>query len=124
MIRGLGDALSGKVVVDATNEVGGSGKLHALAELAAGAHPVRAFNTLGWESFADPVVAGQQADLLFCVKRDHIWPRFYVSCASCAALKASIRPSGDQARLCASPPGRWTSVSRCRPSAPIASMPP
>lgn len=42
----------------------GSGKLHALDELAAGAHPVRAFNTLGWENFADPVVAGTRADLL------------------------------------------------------------
>jgi predicted dinucleotide-binding enzyme len=65
VVRGLGEALSGKVVVDATNEVGGPGKLHALDELAAGAHPVRAFNTLGWENFADPVVAGTRADLLY-----------------------------------------------------------
>jgi len=68
VIASLGDALAGKVVIDATNDVGGGGKLHALDELAAGAHPVRAFNTLGWESFADPVVGGVRADLLFAAE--------------------------------------------------------
>jgi predicted dinucleotide-binding enzyme len=65
VIRSLGQALSGKVVVDATNDVGGSGKLHALDEAADGALPVRAFNTLGWECLADPVVGGQRADMLY-----------------------------------------------------------
>lgn len=65
VLAGLGERLSGKVVVDATNDVGGGGKLHALDELASGGLPVRAFNTLGWENFADPVVAGTRADLLF-----------------------------------------------------------
>jgi predicted dinucleotide-binding enzyme len=64
VLASLGPALAGKVVIDATNDVQGSGKLHALDELAEGAHPVRAFNTLGWENFADPIVAGVQADLL------------------------------------------------------------
>jgi predicted dinucleotide-binding enzyme len=68
VVRGLGEALSGKVVIDATNEVGSSGKLHALDELTVGAHPVRAFNTLGWENFADPVVAGTRADLLYAAE--------------------------------------------------------
>jgi 8-hydroxy-5-deazaflavin:NADPH oxidoreductase len=27
---------------------------------------VRAFNSLGWENFADPTVSGTQADLFFC----------------------------------------------------------
>ena len=36
----LGDALAGKVVIDATNDVQGTGKLHALEELTDGAHPV------------------------------------------------------------------------------------
>jgi predicted dinucleotide-binding enzyme len=61
----LGSALEGKVVIDATNDIGGSGKLHALDELADGAHPVRAFNTLGWECFAEPVIGGVRADLFF-----------------------------------------------------------
>jgi predicted dinucleotide-binding enzyme len=34
--------------------------------MAPGAHYVRAFNTLGWENFADPVIAGEQLDLLWC----------------------------------------------------------
>ena len=43
----LGAALVGKVVIDATNDIQGTGKLHALEELDEGAHPARAFNTLG-----------------------------------------------------------------------------
>ena len=68
VVASLGSDLPGKVVVDATNDVPGSGKLHALDELADGAHPVRAFNTLGWENFADPVVGGVQADLLYAAE--------------------------------------------------------
>lgn len=68
VVTSLGHALAGKVVIDATNDVQGAGKLHALDELADGAHPVRAFNTLGWENFADPVVAGVQADLLYAAE--------------------------------------------------------
>jgi predicted dinucleotide-binding enzyme len=64
----LGDALEGKVVVDATNDVQGSGKLNALDEIADGALPVRAFNTLGWECFADPIIGGQRADLLYAAE--------------------------------------------------------
>jgi predicted dinucleotide-binding enzyme len=59
----LGTALAGKVVIDASNDIQGTGKLHALAELTDAAHPVRAFNTLGWENFADPVFDGITADL-------------------------------------------------------------
>lgn len=68
VVASLGSNLAGKVVVDATNDVQGSGKLHALDELADGALPVRAFNTLGWENFADPVVGGVTADLLYAAE--------------------------------------------------------
>src|SRR5262249_30856068 len=68
VIASLGTALAGKIVIDATNDVQGSGKLHALDELADGAHPVRAFNTLGWENFADPIIAGVTADLLYAAE--------------------------------------------------------
>jgi len=65
VVRSLGPALSGKVVVDATNDTSSSGKLHALDELDDGAQPVRAFNTLGWESFENPIIGGQQASLFY-----------------------------------------------------------
>jgi predicted dinucleotide-binding enzyme len=68
VIRSLGDTLAGKVVIDATNDIQGAGKLHALDELDDAAHPARAFNTLGWECFADPIVGGQQADLLYAAE--------------------------------------------------------
>ncbi len=68
VVASLGGALAGKVVVDATNDVQGTGKLHALDELADGAHPVRAFNTLGWENFADPVIDGLTVDLLYAAE--------------------------------------------------------
>ena len=67
----LGPRLAGKVVIDATNDVQGAGKLHALDELADGAHPVRAFNTLGWENFADPVIDGVTADLFYAAEKGH-----------------------------------------------------
>src|SRR5262245_14752837 len=38
VIASLGGGLAGKVVVDATNDVQGSGKLHALDEVADGAY--------------------------------------------------------------------------------------
>lgn len=64
----LGTALEGKVVIDATNDIQGSGKLHALEQLTQGAHPVRAFNTLGWENYADPVFDGVTADLFYAAE--------------------------------------------------------
>lgn len=67
----LGGALAGKVVIDATNDMQGVGKLHALDELAEGAHPVRAFNTLGWENYADPVFDGVKADLFYAAEEGH-----------------------------------------------------
>ena len=61
VLGALGAALAGKVVIDATNDVQGAGKLHALEELTDGAHPARAFNTLGWENYADPVFNGDHS---------------------------------------------------------------
>ena len=68
VLGALGEALAGKVVIDATNDIQGAGKLHALEELTDGAHPARAFNTLGWENFADPVLDGIQADLFYAAE--------------------------------------------------------
>ena len=59
--------LDGKTVIDATNNVGAQ-PLHsvdAIAAAAPGARVFRAFATLGWENFADPVIDGVQADLFY-----------------------------------------------------------
>jgi 8-hydroxy-5-deazaflavin:NADPH oxidoreductase len=52
-----GAALGGKVVIDAANRIG-QPDVNSRAEVAAAAPQaryVRAFNTLGWENFADPL---------------------------------------------------------------------
>ena len=67
-----GGALGGLVVIDATNDLGGD-RLHhadAYADRAPGALLVRAFNTLGFEMFAEPEVAGEVADLFWCGPED------------------------------------------------------
>src|SRR5579864_5889138 len=65
----IAPGLDGAVVIDATNNVGGHGPLNsrgAVAEVAPGASYYRAFNTLGWESFATPTFAGgERADLFY-----------------------------------------------------------
>jgi hypothetical protein len=62
-----GPALDGRVVIDATNDVGAERLHHADAYGAApGARFVRAFNSLGFELFADPSIGGEVADLFWC----------------------------------------------------------
>ena len=67
-----GPALDGLVVIDATNDMGGERLNHADAyEVhAPGARFVRAFNTLGFEMFANPSVGGETADLFWCGPED------------------------------------------------------
>jgi predicted dinucleotide-binding enzyme len=68
MAGALGDALDGKIVIDATNNLGAA-ELNSIATItrrAPGAVPVRAFNSLGWENFAEPDFDGTTADLLWC----------------------------------------------------------
>jgi predicted dinucleotide-binding enzyme len=64
----LGPTLDGKVVVDASNNLGASelNSIATIARHAPGAMCARAFNSLGWENFADPDFDGTQADLLWC----------------------------------------------------------
>jgi predicted dinucleotide-binding enzyme len=56
VVRTHGAALDGKVVIDAANRVGEPvvNSRAAIAAAAPQAQYVRAFNTLGWENFADP----------------------------------------------------------------------
>ncbi len=65
-----GARLAGRLVLDASNDMaaGRAGPLHhrgAWDAHAAGAAVFRAFCTLGWDTMARPVVAGERADLLY-----------------------------------------------------------
>ncbi|MGZ4666872.1 MAG: NADPH-dependent F420 reductase [Frankiaceae bacterium] len=60
--------LDGKLVLDATNRIGGGGPANSAAtyaELVPSARYARVFNTLGWENFADPDFAGVRPDMFF-----------------------------------------------------------
>lgn len=59
--------LEGKTIVDATNRMGG-GPMNSVAALSAAAPSARvyrAFNSLGWENFAEPELGGVQVDLFY-----------------------------------------------------------
>jgi 8-hydroxy-5-deazaflavin:NADPH oxidoreductase len=64
--------LDGKVLVDATNPIGAAippphrSGAERLAATVPGARVVKAFNTMGFEVMADPVVEGRPALLLYC----------------------------------------------------------
>jgi 8-hydroxy-5-deazaflavin:NADPH oxidoreductase len=62
-----GSDLDGKLLVDATNNIGGTttNAAAAVARTVPTARYVRAFNTLGWENFATPTFDGVAADLFF-----------------------------------------------------------
>ena len=65
-----GLALEGKLVIDATNQFG-QPVMNAIATIQAtapSARIVRAFNSLGWENFAEPTLNGEQVDLLYCAQ--------------------------------------------------------
>jgi len=59
-----GDAFAGKLVVDATNQMGADVS-NCRASLPRTVRYARAFNTLGGENFADPMFADGPADLFF-----------------------------------------------------------
>lgn len=59
-----GDALAGKLVIDATNKMGDP-IANSRAALPATVRYARAFNTLGGENMADPLFDGRPADMFF-----------------------------------------------------------
>jgi len=67
IVETVGPALAGRILVDASNNVGSS-VLNNVAELAkcAGAKVFRAFNSIGWENFENPRFGDVDADLFYC----------------------------------------------------------
>lgn len=64
----FGARLNGKVIMDATNNMGGAAmnSVAAIQKAAPGAHVFRAFNSVGWENFADSRYGDVHADLFYC----------------------------------------------------------
>ena len=62
------DQLDGKIIIDTANKMGASShnSFAALQQHTPHARIYRAFNTLGWENFANPLFDGTPADLFFC----------------------------------------------------------
>ncbi len=56
VVSANGQALAGTVIIDAANRIGEptANSRELIADVAPGAYYARAFNTLGWENFADP----------------------------------------------------------------------
>ena len=61
VVTGHGAALAGKMVIDAVNRIGAPefDSRAIIADAAPQARYVRAFNSLGWENFADPMPGTQ-----------------------------------------------------------------
>ena len=59
--------MKGKTLIDATNNFAGPviNNLQVLREFAPEAKIYRAFNSLGWEVFANPVINGETADMFY-----------------------------------------------------------
>jgi 8-hydroxy-5-deazaflavin:NADPH oxidoreductase len=71
-VREHAKALDGRIILDATNNFPGP-KFNSWPELGAAiptAQLYRAFNTLGWDVFANPLVGGVRADLFYCGPED------------------------------------------------------
>jgi predicted dinucleotide-binding enzyme len=64
--------LDGKIIIDAANNMraGTPNSFASLQQYTPHAHIYRAFNTYGWENFADPNYEGGPADHFFCGSDD------------------------------------------------------
>ena len=67
MVTEHGAALAGKTVIDAVNRIGAPefDSRAIIADAAPQARYVRAFNSLGWENFAEPRYGDTEGDLFF-----------------------------------------------------------
>ena len=95
-----GAALAGKVVIDAVNRMGApeSDSRALIAAAAPSARYVRAFNSLGWENFADPLPG---ANLFFAADPEaRAWPRT-ISAVGLEPASSATRRGGDRRCLAA-----------------------
>ena len=62
------DRLAGKIIIDATNKFSAPvvNNLETIRQAVPTAHLFRAFNSLGWEVFANPQLGNVQADHFYC----------------------------------------------------------
>lgn len=62
------DVLEGKLVIDATNNISGGpmNNIEVLYEKTQNTQLIRAFSTLGWENFENPIINHHKVDLFFC----------------------------------------------------------
>src|SRR5881628_2392691 len=100
-LRGA-DALGGKILVDATNPLGGgvgeglavghtTSGAEQVAGWAPGARVVKAFNTTGWPNMKDPDYAGQPATMLVCGE-DEGANRVVADLAAARAARDAVDP--------------------------------
>lgn len=72
-VRQHAAALESLLIIDATNRIGGPGPAHS-RDAVLGAVPTaryaRAFNSLGWENFAEPLFGDTAADLFFSANEE------------------------------------------------------
>jgi predicted dinucleotide-binding enzyme len=68
VIQANAEGLDGKILIDATNDLQGPSASHveSLTASARTAKVFRAFNSLGWENFANPTFGTIAADLFYC----------------------------------------------------------
>ncbi len=67
-IRSNAAGFKGRIIVDATNTFG-QPELHNVSLLQGGlpqSKVYRAFSTLAWETYADPLFGNERADLFYC----------------------------------------------------------
>ena len=68
LVAEYGASLAGRIVIDAANDLAGEqmNSVAAIAERVPTAAVYRAFNSLGWENFAEPRFGDEVADLFYC----------------------------------------------------------
>ena len=66
-VPAMAPVLDGKTVIDAANNIGGptANSLELIRSVAPQAQVYRAFNSLGWENFADPIYGKTAGDMLY-----------------------------------------------------------
>lgn len=72
-----GRALDHKIVIDSTNRFGEPVQhaVDAISAVAPNAYIYRAFNSYGWEDFANPQFSGMSGDLFYCGADDAARPK-------------------------------------------------